>query len=1151
MQTTTSITAASPPAPSAELTLRICGTAHDGRLVRLRGAKCTIGTDRQCTLRLKASGVSPLHCLIIRSAERTIVRRWSVETRLNGRDFSEAILQIGDRLKVGTVEFEVVDGVGGYSMPATAALEQSRAHRPPAEQPRPDEAVRRNDPNKTSRKARVRRLLDRVRELKRENELTSLRLSRLEEANGKLEVTHRELDEAHRQLQETHRRLQEEHAHSLAQVSAPKEARNPPPIPPSAEQGDLAQAQARLQAEQRGFEEQRAAWRADRERIHEELSRWNDALERRSAELDALSLELASRQTTVEIDDVEVVRHQHPQGASAPSSSASELAEERKQLDAERQALANEREAIAAQRSTLAADHERLAEAQAALVHEQARNADERKGLADEQARLTSEQQLLGEERNELGAARKQLDQDREALLCERQQWHDEQWRRDAQSDPGEVQFSKQTCERHTEPFNTQLERQRQELDIREAELRSQQQRLDAQADELSKAKAEQAEEVVKIRAELADARAQLDSQRQAINSQNGEGAGDDEALRKLKSDIETDQANLEDGLREFAQEKSAFALEQQNWQAETSRAQAEIAARREETDRRAADVEKMLAEQESVRRQLEEAQAAIASRQEALAQVERELKQRKEQFDEECVRLEAQRKDLEPGRAQLVADRESVNVQREALASQLETLESRQRELDKEQSLVTIDRQSLARERAELLTDRQALETQKQELEKERSALAAERQKLAGARSAGGAAMPQAPVASQGDRISEEDWVRRLADQARQLTEATERLNRAREELEQQHAAHAATRREFDDQRQKWQTERQRIHADHQNELENLREELRRMLADPSYSQTFADYAQQASSAGVPGGEDNPVVREVLTELRALGELSRNTTQDTDPQVASQAEESASVQEGVENEEQVSEPQADASVDEQPEARHEDGDDHQASVEDYMTRLLRRIRGVKNTHDEKSERKRSSGSSSSDESSDVPDSPQEEPAGQGASVAFKPRSVAPELSSDLMAMRELANLSARAAIDKHEYRNWGRAAFGKLAIALLAAGAGAGAIYFAESPHSLLMCAGLACLVVTLFWLLQAGILIRNVVMASRRNSDFVRAAVGEQDDSSTSQSELVENDENEEYSPAEIIAVRDDEAQSVGEGEYQSGDADSTRDD
>jgi hypothetical protein len=104
-------------------------------------------------------------------------------------------------------------------------------------------------------------------------------------------------------------------------------------------------------------------------------------------------------------------------------------------------------------------------------------------------------------------------------------------------------------------------------------------------------------------------------------------------------------------------------------------------------------------------------------------------------------------------------------------------------------------------------------------------------------------------------------------------------------------------------------------------------------------------------------------------------------------------------------------------------------------------------------------------------------------------------RAAAPELSSDIAAMRELANLSARAAIDKHAYRNWGRAAFGKSTIAILAAAAGVGAVHFAETPDSMLMYAGLLSFVIALFWLLQAGILVKNVFQASRRQARMAKA--------------------------------------------------------
>jgi len=95
-------------AANGELVLRICGGARDGQIVRLRSNKCTIGSGPQCTLRLRARHVQPVHCLIIRGTTSTVIRRWATDTRLNGRDFTDAKLALGDRLSIGPIELEVL-----------------------------------------------------------------------------------------------------------------------------------------------------------------------------------------------------------------------------------------------------------------------------------------------------------------------------------------------------------------------------------------------------------------------------------------------------------------------------------------------------------------------------------------------------------------------------------------------------------------------------------------------------------------------------------------------------------------------------------------------------------------------------------------------------------------------------------------------------------------------------------------------------------------------------------------------------------------------------------------------------------------------------------------------------------------------------------
>jgi chromosome segregation ATPase len=93
--------------PSGELSFSILTGEHQGRQVRIGGAKCTIGSGRGCTLRLRARGVAPLHCWILRGAGGTIVRRRHRDTQLNGCTFEDSILAPGDRLRIGSVELEV------------------------------------------------------------------------------------------------------------------------------------------------------------------------------------------------------------------------------------------------------------------------------------------------------------------------------------------------------------------------------------------------------------------------------------------------------------------------------------------------------------------------------------------------------------------------------------------------------------------------------------------------------------------------------------------------------------------------------------------------------------------------------------------------------------------------------------------------------------------------------------------------------------------------------------------------------------------------------------------------------------------------------------------------------------------------------------
>ncbi|HQU45955.1 MAG TPA: FHA domain-containing protein [Pirellulales bacterium] len=93
---------------SDTLKLRMTDDGGASRIVDVESARCTFGADPRCTVRLDRQGIEPWHCLILHGARRTVVRRLAAQTRLNGREFDDAVLRPGDVLQMGPLSFEVL-----------------------------------------------------------------------------------------------------------------------------------------------------------------------------------------------------------------------------------------------------------------------------------------------------------------------------------------------------------------------------------------------------------------------------------------------------------------------------------------------------------------------------------------------------------------------------------------------------------------------------------------------------------------------------------------------------------------------------------------------------------------------------------------------------------------------------------------------------------------------------------------------------------------------------------------------------------------------------------------------------------------------------------------------------------------------------------
>ncbi len=99
--------------PVGKLVLEIDKGDGRSQTFHVSGAKCAIGADERCEIRLKGTGVRPVHCVILRGDDRTIVRRWAGNTWLNGRPFDDTTLRKGDELRLANLCIHVVEGGPG------------------------------------------------------------------------------------------------------------------------------------------------------------------------------------------------------------------------------------------------------------------------------------------------------------------------------------------------------------------------------------------------------------------------------------------------------------------------------------------------------------------------------------------------------------------------------------------------------------------------------------------------------------------------------------------------------------------------------------------------------------------------------------------------------------------------------------------------------------------------------------------------------------------------------------------------------------------------------------------------------------------------------------------------------------------------------
>ncbi|MDZ7620066.1 MAG: hypothetical protein U1E05_23945 [Patescibacteria group bacterium] len=523
------------------MVLRVRGPGRPGQLVRLRSTKCSVGSGPRCTLRLAARGVRAVHCVIFRGTERTIVRRWAPDTRLNGHAFTDSELHAGDRLSIGPIEVDVLDTDG----PMVAR----EGRHSPREADRPADAqlaqlrdeLNQRDRDLDGRREALEREFAKL-DAQRNEQMTDLR-QRQERLDADLACLGREYADwdQRRQSDEQALRARGEQLAELRRELDQREANS------HQEHGAIQAAEEDLQAKRAQLDVQQQRVQADFDRLRAEEEAFKAECEKRlQAEEEALrnareQLEGERRNLQADLDRLQA---------------------EQQALPAEQQSLQAEQDRIRAAEEAIHADRQRLQTEEETLRQDREQLEGERRNLQADLDRLQAEQQALQAkqqgfqaEQADLQAERERIHEEEQRLLQTRQEWEQAQSQEaDAEPSTG-VQAELAERRNRLDEEQQRLEGERTRLEADRASLIESRETLQRDCEEWERTRRQREEQFADREAELDALAAEVRAERLA--AQRDEEAPHDEETRY---DTEAQSAEVADAEEDGDEEDEVAA---------------------------------------------------------------------------------------------------------------------------------------------------------------------------------------------------------------------------------------------------------------------------------------------------------------------------------------------------------------------------------------------------------------------------------------------------------------------------------------------------------------------------------------------------------------------------------------------------------------
>lgn len=96
-------------AAQESIEFRILRSESPARRLRLTGNRYTFGSAEGCSIRLSDPSLRPMHAVLIRDRGRVLVRAYSSPIEVNGERVAETTMEVGDQLKLGEYRFELLE----------------------------------------------------------------------------------------------------------------------------------------------------------------------------------------------------------------------------------------------------------------------------------------------------------------------------------------------------------------------------------------------------------------------------------------------------------------------------------------------------------------------------------------------------------------------------------------------------------------------------------------------------------------------------------------------------------------------------------------------------------------------------------------------------------------------------------------------------------------------------------------------------------------------------------------------------------------------------------------------------------------------------------------------------------------------------------